>query len=346
MATAGGTDDVVAAQNPPLVRHNPPVWVQLTTLGATGLMPQDHVFDPAYRFWHLRRFWQLCLIPPMLGILGATLYPPNATGIATPLGACLILGLWALGSAAYLVLWPRLPLEVLALALCLSVSLAIAPGLALIHPALLGLFLVLWPIAAGFMMIEINRLLGQAIFCGPGVGRHFIARRPSILPPEEIMSALRLGPDQDHPMGRSGPTAPDGSFFIEFPAPPEIQPILRGMADPDKAVWHCRAMIVDESPLHQVQSLIPLAEPQKETRVLLRAEPKGTGSMVFMDEFETDLPFGCAVVFRLIGLHDDYLRARIDWAEGRPSEAIRCAAITSPVLKLAAEIMRERTTKA
>lgn len=310
-------------------------------------MPQDTKFDPAYRLWHLRRFWQLCLIPPMLGILGATLYPPNATGIATPLGAGLTLGLWALGSAAYLVLWPRLPLEVFALSLTLGVIFVSVPAVALIDPGLVAWMLLALPILALAMVIGFTRLLDRIMFIGPGVGRHFTASAESRLAPEEVIAALRLRGGLRGPIVQTGPLTSDGQFALSLPAPPELQPILhpaQATKGHPHATWDCFARVIDESPRHQLQAMIPKAEPHKETRILLRAEPSPTGSTVSMDEFETDLPLGCAILFHLIGLHEDHLRARIDLAEGRPSASIRWANANSPLLMLAHRIARDRAT--
>lgn len=297
-------------------------------------MPTNAVFDPAYRFWHLRRFWQLCLIPPMLGILFATLYPPNITGIATPFGGSILMAIWASGAALYLVLWPRVPLEVLALSLTLGLCVAVAPAIALIHPSLLALMLLTLPAIGFALALWSNRMLCGLLFVGPGVGRHFSASGLSDLCPERVIMALRIDANLDGPMFRTGPIARDGTFPLCFPLPPEIQLIPQSTntpTDPQHGGWDCVARIVDESPFHQLQSLIPLSEPHKETRVLLRAEPHGNGSRVWMDEFETGLPLGCALIFGLIGLQADYLRARIDHAQGDPSPAIRWATPSSPL---------------
>lgn len=310
-------------------------------------MPQDTLFDPVYRFWHLRRFWQLCLIPPMLGVLCATLYPPNIIGIATPTGAALGLGIWALGSATYLILWPRLPLEVFALSLSVAAIFAIAPAVALIHPELLAWMVLALPVIAFGMVVGVTRLLDRMLFIGPGVGRHFTASAESRLAPEEVIAALRLRGGLHGPMLQTGPITSDGQFALSLPAPPELQAILHPSQPPDgqlHGIWECVARIIDEGPQHQLQSMIPKAEPHKETRILLRAEPSATGSTVSMDEFETDLPLGCAILFRLIGLHEDYLRARVDCAEGRPSPAIRFAALNSPLLMIVRRMARERAT--
>ena len=312
-------------------------------------MPYPTVFKPAYRLWHLRRLWQLCLIPPMLGIICATAYPPNdgtsASAIATPLGAVIILGLWAVGSAAYLIRWPRLPLEVLALSVTTALILGIAPAIALIYPGLLALMLLALPGLVLTMVIAITGFLGRLLFVGPKVARHFTASADSHLGAEQVIAALRLDAGLDGPMGQSGTKDSDGHFAFRIPAPPELQPIIHGADDPGHCLhhtWDCMAQIIDESPRHQLQSMIPQAEPHKETRILLRAEPQQKGARVWMDEFETDLPLGCAVLFQLIGLHDDYLRARIDRAEGRPSPAIRFAEVTSPVLMFARWLAREK----
>jgi len=310
-------------------------------------MPQDTLFDPAYRLWHLRRFWQLCLIPPMLGILCATLYPPNIAGIATPAGAAIGLGLWAFGSATYLILWPRLPLEVFALSLSVGAIFAIVPAVVLIHPGLMAWMFLALPVIGLGMVIGITRLLDWMLFIGPGVGRHFTASAESHLAPEEVIAALRLRGGLRGPMLQTGPLTNDGQFALSLPAPPELQPILNPSRAPDghlQATWECFARIIDESPRHQLQSMIPKAEPHKETRILLRAEPSATGCTVSMDEFETDLPLGCAILFRLIGLHEDYLQARIDLAEGRPSASIRRASPNSPLLMLARWTARNRAT--
>lgn len=308
-------------------------------------MPTTAIFDPAYRFWHLRRFWQLCLIPPMLGILFATLYPANSTGIATPFGAGILMAIWACGAAIYLVLWPRLPLEVLALALTLGLCVAVAPAIALIHPSLLALMFLALPAIAFALVTWINRMLCGLLFVGPGVGRHLSASGVSDLCPERVIRELRIEANLDGPMLRTGPMASDGTFRLCFPLPPEIQLIPHSPdnpSDPQHGDWECVARIVDESPYHQLQSLIPQSEPHKETRVLLRAEPNGQGSLVWMDEFETGLPLGCALMFGLIGLQEDYLRARIDHAQGRPSPAIRWAAPTSPLKLFARWMAREK----
>lgn len=310
-------------------------------------MPQDTLFDPAYRLWHLRRFWQLCLIPPMLGILCATLYPPNISGLATPSGAALCLGLWTLGSAIYLILWPRLPLEVFALSLSLGAIFALVPAVAVMNPGLFLWMALALPAFALPMVVAATRLLDRMLFIGPGVGRHFTASAESRLAPEQVIAALRLRGGQSGPMLQTGPMANDGQFTLSLPAPPELQPILDPSHSPDGHLhgkWECFARVIDESPRHQLQAMIPKTEPHKETRILLRAEPSATGSTVSMDEFETDLPLGCAILFRLIGLHEDYLRARVDRAEGRPSPAIRFAALNSPLLMFARWRARERAT--
>jgi hypothetical protein len=310
-------------------------------------MPQDTLFDPAYRLWHLRRFWQLCLIPPMLGILCAILYPSNISGLATPTGAALGLGLWAVGSATYLIFWPRLPLEVFALSLSLAAIFAIVPAIAVTDPGLMPWVALVLPVLALAMVIAAARVLNWMLFIGPGVGRHFTAHAESCLAPEEVIAALRLRGGLSGPMLQTGPMASDGQFTLCLPAPPELQPILHSSLPPDRHLhgsWECFARIIDESPRHQLQAIIPKAEPHKETRILLRAEPSNAGSTVSMDEFETDLPLGCAILFRLIGLHEDYLRARVDRAEGRPSPAIRFAALNSPLLMLARWMARKRAT--
>ena len=281
-------------------------------------------FDPLYRIWHLRKVWQLCLIPPMLGVLAATLYPDRLAALSTPFGAGLLLSLWAVGSALHLILWPRLPVEVLAWSVTLGLLLAVAPGI--LHTRDGSAFSLVWLAAlAAPLGLALNHLILTLMFRGPTVGRHYSASASTRLGPEHILQSLRLGPDQSGPFAETGPACNDGSFTVHLPVPVQID--SRRAA----GLWSCTARLVDESALHQLQALVPVAEPHKETRILLRAEADGDGARIFVDEFETGLPLGCALLFGLTGMHDDMLRARIDHAEGRPSQAIRAATQTSPL---------------
>ena len=281
-------------------------------------MPLVPVFDPVYRFWHLRRVWQLALIAPMLGVILATWHPLGTSWLTTPHLAAGLLAVWAVIAALHLICWPRHPVEVLAWSLTLGAGLGLAPvimGLGAVAAAVL-----LIPLLA----LACHRVTRRAVFSGPLVGHHFHAACHSDLAPAHIVHALRLTPGTSDPFRQTGPGDAQGQFLHTTPVPPELNPAAGD-------VWETRARVVDESALHQLQALIPLDEPHKETRILLRAEASGHGSRVTMDEFETGLPLGCAVLFGLIGLHEDTLRARIDHSQGLPSRTIRAAAGTSPL---------------